>query len=293
MSSKETEPKKQWTEYIPKSRQTKTEKTPNKIQFKEYIPRRQLKQKFQKKNEYAKELENKEEEDEYSGLAVSNTYKKKQKKREWRNHEFSGENYCNDFKMKWKTEICHYWEMYGFCKFGDNCAFAHGTEELNKRKMSSNYKTKLCKQFFESGYCSYGVRCQFSHKKIAENEDENGNKKNEENNQVSYFKILYDLVNNNQIDEEILKRPRLMTFENIASCTLDESENNRKLLYEDIIHIQKKSSNDVFSEDTHDECSENNENENNENKNNENENNENGNNENEKNENKRETIISA
>ena len=84
-----------------------------------------------------------------------------------------------------------------------------------------------------------------------------------------------------------------MTFENIASCTLDESENNRKLLYEDIIHIQKKSSNDVFSEDTHDECSENNENENNENKNNENESNENGNNENEKNENKRETIISA
>ena len=259
MSSKETQIRKHWSEYIPKSQQTKTEKTQNKPQFKEYIPKNQFKQKFQKKNEYTKEIteENDEEEDEYSGLAVSNNYKKKSKKKEWRNHEFSGDNYFNDFKMKWKTEICHYWEMYGFCKFGDNCAFAHGTEELNKRKMSSNYKTKLCKQFFESGYCSYGVRCQFSHKKNCENENEN--KKNSENKEISYLKILSDLVNNNQIDQEILKRPRLMTFENIAACTLNESEKNRKLLYEDIIHLQKKNSNDVFSEDTNDDGSENNE----------------------------------
>ena len=123
--------------------------------------------------------------------------------------------------------------------------------------MSSNYKTKLCKQFFESGYCSYGVRCQFSHKKNCENENEN--KKNSENKEISYLKILSDLVNNNQIDQEILKRPRLMTFENIAACTLNESEKNRKLLYEDIIHLQKKNSNDVFSEDTNDDGSENNE----------------------------------
>ena len=27
----------------------------------------------------------------------------------------------NNFKTKWKTEICRYWEMYGEYKFGENC----------------------------------------------------------------------------------------------------------------------------------------------------------------------------
>lgn len=30
----------------------------------------------------------------------------------------SGDTY--DFKVKWKTEICHYWEVNGICKYGDN-----------------------------------------------------------------------------------------------------------------------------------------------------------------------------
>ena len=71
----------------------------------------------------------------------------------------------NNFRTKWKTEICRNWEMYGECKYGNNCSFAHGDSELKQRKISFNYKTKPCKQFFELGYCSYGIRCQFSHKK--------------------------------------------------------------------------------------------------------------------------------
>ena len=55
--------------------------------------------------------------------------------------------------------------MNGYCKYGDNCAFAHGENELKNRKISFNYKTKPCKQFFEIGFCPYGSRCQFSHKK--------------------------------------------------------------------------------------------------------------------------------
>ena len=91
----------------------------------------------------------------------------------------------NNFKTKWKTEICRYWEMYGECKFGENCAFAHGDSELKKRKLTFNYKTKPCKQFFELGYCTYGSRCQFSHKKESENSEENKEKVN-----VSYLKII-------------------------------------------------------------------------------------------------------
>jgi len=148
--------------------------------------------------------------------------------------------------------MCHYWEMYGTCKYGNSCAFAHGSDELNKRKMSSNYKTKLCKQFFELGYCAYGVRCQFSHKKIKESPED-------EENKISYTKILNEFNGgNNLISHEIIKRPRLMTFEDITKSAQETKEKNRLALYEDILEIKKKENEDperVFSEETNDENS--------------------------------------
>ena len=190
-------------------------------------------------------------EDDYSGLAFkSNNNNKKEKKdkitKKKKNYRFS-EDYSNNYKTKWKTEMCHYWEMYGTCKFGDLCAFAHGVEELNQRKMSSNYKTKACKQFFELGYCSYGIRCQFSHKVLKECPEED---------KVSYMKILKEFNNEeNLISHEIVRRPRLMTFENIFKCQDDIKEKNRIKLYEDILDIKKKVKEEpekAFSEDTND-----------------------------------------
>ena len=144
----------------------------------------------------------------------------------------------NNFKTKWKTEICRYWEMYGECKYGDNCAFAHGDSELKQRKMTFNYKTKPCKQFFELGYCSYGSRCQFCHKK-----EETKNQKDENNDKVSYLKIIEELLSKeNKISHELVKRPRLMTFENITHSTLKESENSKLKLYEDIINLKNDKS---------------------------------------------------
>ena len=141
----------------------------------------------------------------------------------------------NNFKTKWKTEICRYWEMYGECKFGESCAFAHGDSELKQKKLSFNYKTKPCKQFFESGYCSYGSRCQFSHKK------ENVTKQS--NDEVSYLKIMEELLSDDKkISHELVKRPRLMTFENITHCTLEESEISKLKLYEDIINLKDEKS---------------------------------------------------
>ena len=147
----------------------------------------------------------------------------------------------NNYRMKWKTEMCKYWEMYGKCKYGNNCAFAHGESELNKRKLSFNYKTKPCKQFFELGYCSYGIRCQFSHKNsdfIRQKKLSDGDIINYNNNKVSYLKIIKEFLadNNKEISHELIIRPRLKTFENITSCTLQESVNSRLKLYEDIIN---------------------------------------------------------
>ena len=152
-----------------------------------------------------------------------------------------------NFRTKWKTEICRYWEMYGECKYGNNCAFAHGDSELKQRKISFNYKTKPCKQFFELGYCSYGTRCQFSHKK--EDLNQKSEIENEKNN-VSYLKIIQELLSSEekQISHELVKRPRLQTFENIIHCTLEESENSKLELYKDIICLKKgKSNNNINS----------------------------------------------
>ena len=144
----------------------------------------------------------------------------------------------NNFKTKWKTEICRYWEMYGECKYGDNCAFAHGDSELKQRKMTFNYKTKPCKQFFELGYCSYGSRCQFCHKK-----EDTKSQKEEKSDKVSYLKIIEELLSKeNKISHELVKRPRLMTFENITHSTLEESENSKLKLYEDIINLKNDKS---------------------------------------------------
>jgi hypothetical protein len=68
-----------------------------------------------------------------------------------------------DSGQKFKTEMCRNWPL-GLCKFGDKCAFAHGSEDLRGKTKFTNYKTKDCKQFHELGYCQYGSRCQFKHK---------------------------------------------------------------------------------------------------------------------------------
>ena len=154
----------------------------------------------------------------------------------------------NNYRTKLKTEICRYWEMNGECKYGENCAFAHGESELKKRKLTFNYKKKPCKQFFELGYCSYGIRCQFSHKKedlIHQQNKINNLEENKDNNNISYLKIIKEFLSdgNNNISHELVKRPRLNTFENITSCSLQDSENSKLKLYEDIINIKSNNNN--------------------------------------------------
>ena len=71
---------------------------------------------------------------------------------------------ASDFKIKYKTELCKYYELTGQCKFGNNCAYAHGRENLRSKVTNTTaYRTKKCIQFFENGYCPYGNRCQFRH----------------------------------------------------------------------------------------------------------------------------------
>jgi hypothetical protein len=73
--------------------------------------------------------------------------------------------FVEDYKRKYKTELCKNWELKKVCKFGDKCCFAHGKHELkNKTLIHNKYKTKPCKQYHQTGYCPYGQRCQYLHK---------------------------------------------------------------------------------------------------------------------------------
>jgi len=73
--------------------------------------------------------------------------------------------FVEDYKRKYKTEMCKNWELKGKCKFGNKCCFAHGRHELKAKVLTHiKYKTKPCKQYHQTGYCPYGQRCQYLHK---------------------------------------------------------------------------------------------------------------------------------
>jgi len=65
---------------------------------------------------------------------------------------------------KYKTELCRQFTIYGNCKYGEKCQFAHGDLELREVKKHPKYKTELCKTFHLTGFCNYGKRCHFIHK---------------------------------------------------------------------------------------------------------------------------------
>jgi hypothetical protein len=119
----------------------------------------------------------------------------------------------NDFKIKYKTELCKYYEINGYCKYGDNCAYAHGKENLrSKVTHSTYYRTKKCVQFFNNGFCPYGNRCQFAH----------GLKSNILNNpydrNMSYSKTIETLSKLENVEniKVLFEKKRLPIFEEIS-----------------------------------------------------------------------------
>ena len=52
------------------------------------------------------------------------------------------------YVYKFRTEMCKNYELYGTCKYGDKCSFAHGKHQvMNKTDVSSSYKTRVCKKY--------------------------------------------------------------------------------------------------------------------------------------------------
>lgn len=93
----------------------------------------------------------------------------------------------------YKTEICKAWQNKKECKWGKNCQFAHGIEELRERKTKHRkFKTTLCLEFHATGYCPYGSRCSFIHDEPFIPQDKNTHKKQRLN---CFKKITHATVN--------------------------------------------------------------------------------------------------
>ena len=152
---------------------------------------------------------------------VKKTFLKKNKNK----IPFKGE--AKDFKIKYKTELCKYFEINGFCKYGDKCAYAHGKENLRSKVTNTTaYRTKKCVQFFEQGYCPYGNRCQFAHQlksNIINNPYDRG---------MTYEKILEIIskLENAENIKKLIEKPRLSVFEDLC----ENKENTESRLLEDI-----------------------------------------------------------
>ena len=72
------------------------------------------------------------------------------------------------WKKKVKTELCKFWLNGQECENSQKeqgCGFAHGQDELQKKKgLSRQYLTSVCKNFVEHpSKCTYGQRCIFQH----------------------------------------------------------------------------------------------------------------------------------
>jgi len=134
--------------------------------------------------------------------------------------------FVEDYRRKYKTEMCKNWELRGHCKFGDKCCFAHGRDQLKVKVLTHiKYKTKPCKQYHQTGYCPYGQRCQYLHKEAIQpnvfcNPAEG---RHTINNQI--YEVLHEVnrLCNTEADlktvlDKFPKRQRLSVFQKI-SCT--------------------------------------------------------------------------
>jgi len=134
--------------------------------------------------------------------------------------------FVEEYKRKYKTELCKNFELRGNCKFGDKCCFAHGRDELKAKVLTHvKYKTKPCKQYHQSGYCPYGQRCQYLHKEallpnVFCNPAEGSHKPNPQ-----IYEILHEVnrlcatdVDLKTVMDKFPKRSRLDVFEKFATA---------------------------------------------------------------------------
>ena len=151
----------------------------------------------------------------------------------------------NEQKLKFRTELCKMYEINGTCKFGKNCNFAHGKENIRENIFKkSGYKKRICKNFFQKGFCMYGNRCQFSHDLKFDN-----NLNKDESLNFSYKMLFNKLINTSKEnnDEEnkknimkIKERPRLKVFKKFVKIKKSVYKKKKNYIDEILGNSKKK-----------------------------------------------------
>lgn len=218
---------------ISKNKREKGEKEKSKMEEKEMEKRERKEEEGERKRRENK-IENENKRKESTGGETSCTSeecspeKKKtflKVKKNKNKIPFKGE--AKDFKIKYKTELCKYYEINGYCKYGNKCAYAHGKENLRSKVTNTTYyRTKKCVQFYEQGYCPYGNRCQFAHQlksNIINNPYDRG---------MTYSKILETISKLENVEniKKLIEKPRLPVFKELC----ENKENIESRLLEDI-----------------------------------------------------------
>jgi len=140
---------------------------------------------------------------------------------------------ATDFKVKYKTELCKYYEINGYCKYGDSCAYAHGIENLRSKVTNTTfYRTKKCVQFFENGYCPYRNRCQFAHQLTTNIINNPYDRK------MTYKKTLETISKLENVEniKELIEKPRLSIFKEIVK----NKKSIKSTLLDDIKKVHKE-----------------------------------------------------
>ena len=181
-------------------------------------------------NEYSNDLSN-EQNLEFN--SDEKEFHKNNKKKDHKKRQGPFKSTAADFKIKYKTELCKYYEINGFCKYGDSCAYAHGKENLRSKITNTTaYRTKKCVQFFQKGYCPYGNRCQFAHQ-ITSNIINNPYDR-----KMTYTKMLETISKQENIEniKGLVIKSRLSVFKEIAN----DNKDIKNTLLDDIKNIYKE-----------------------------------------------------
>ena len=135
------------------------------------------------------------------------------------------------WKKKVKTELCKFWLQGKACenlKKDQGCGFAHGQDELQKKKgLSRQYLTSVCKNFLEHpSKCSYGQRCIFQHPTYDVKTRQTYTKMMQDNTRYTAMRLFQDIEGSDcvYINTYAATTPRLQAFRNICSSAKDNGQ---------------------------------------------------------------------
>ena len=137
----------------------------------------------------------------------------------------------NGWKKKVKTELCRFWLNGQACENSQKdqgCGFAHGQDELQKKKgLSRQYLTSVCKNFLEHpSKCTYGQRCIFQHPTFDVRNRQNYKRMMQDNARYTAMRLFQDIEGSEviYINTYAATTPRLNAFKTICNSAKDNGE---------------------------------------------------------------------